>query len=127
MRKKYLNKKTERQQSKEESIKKEKDLNNFILLENNKSQNKMSIPSKTKSEQFSSTLSAKNIGKVPHIFSCKEKKHTRKDKANSIKQKEEEDIRIKNIDEKFKFFQQQLDEIKKDYELKINNLKKKLN
>jgi hypothetical protein len=84
----------------------------------------MSTPIKGKSEQSSSTLSVKNIGEAPHIFSSKEKKHTRKDKAKSIKLKEEEDIRIKNTEEKFELFQKQLDEIKKDYELKINNLDK---
>ena len=119
MRKKYLSKKTGRHQNKEESSKEEMGINNSIL-----SQDKMSTPLKGKSEQSSSTLSANNIGEVPNIFSSKEKKYARKDKAKSIKQKEEEDIRIKNIDEKFKMFQQQLDEMKKDYELKINNLEK---
>ena len=129
MRNKYLNKKKIRQQNKkEESIKEEirTKSNNSILSDSDKTESKISIPAQSKSEQSSSTLSAKNKIKVPHIFSSIDKKDVRKDKTKLIQQNKEKEIKIQNMDEKIAFLQKKLDDLQKAHELRINNLEKEL-
>ena len=119
MRNNYLKKKKIRSQNKEESNITEEvgpNINNSIRSENDKSENKISTPGKSKSEQSSSTISDKNKSEEPHS----------KDKRTLIKQKKEEEIKILNMGEKFTFLQKQLDELKEAHERKINILEKEL-
>ena len=126
MRKKYLNKKKSRSENKDEnSITEEIGSNGHKTIPLDKSEEKMSFPSKTKSEQSSSTISVQNKAEEPNIFSSGEKKDKRMDKRKPKKPNKEEENNIQSIDDfnkQFALFQKKLEA----YEVKMNNLEKEL-
>ena len=129
---KYLKKKTMRTLNKEESSITEKigsNANSPIPLQKDKIENKESIPSKNKSEQSSSTISARGKDENLNSSSYIGKKDIRRFKRLTVKPNIEKVQNLDNFNEKFQLFQKQLDELKdqmKADDLKINNLEKKI-
>ena len=129
---KYLKKKTMRTLNKEESSITENigsNANSPISLQKDKIENKESIPSNNKSEQSSSTISARGKDENLNSSSYIGKKDIRRFKRLTVKPNIEKVQNLDNFNEKFQLFQKQLDELKdqkKADDLKINNLEKKV-